>query len=93
MSAQLKYAFEGDVICFRVFSQVVIVLCSFSAIKDLLEKRGEIYSERPTLPILEMYAQYHFYARIIIRDKLTIFNLQDRNGLDHAKPRGERVLA
>ena len=54
---KLKSAFQGDVICFRVFSQVVVVLCSSSAIKDLLEKRGENYSERPTLPILEMYAQ------------------------------------
>jgi hypothetical protein len=47
--------FQGDIICLRVFSQVVIVLCSSSTIKDLLEKRGETYSERPTLPILEMY--------------------------------------
>ncbi|KAH9987414.1 cytochrome P450 [Russula vinacea] len=44
----------GDVICFRVFNQVVVVLCSLSAIKDLLEKRAQTYSERPTLPILEM---------------------------------------
>ena len=52
---KLKFAFQGDVICFRVFNQVIIVLCSLSATKDLLEKRGEIYSDRPTLPILEMY--------------------------------------
>ena len=55
-SFELKTVFQGDVIYFRVFSQVIVVLCSFSAIKDLLEKRGEIYSERPTLPIMEMYA-------------------------------------
>jgi hypothetical protein len=53
---KLKSAFQGDVICFRVFSQVIVVLSSSSAIKDLLEKRGEIYSERPALPIVEMYA-------------------------------------
>ena len=47
--------FQGDVICLRVFSQVVIVLNTLSAIKDLLEKRGEIYSDRPSLPIAEMY--------------------------------------
>ncbi len=52
---QLKPAFQGDVICFRVFNQVVVVLCSLSAIKDLFEKRAESYSDRPTLPILEMY--------------------------------------
>ncbi|KAH9976351.1 cytochrome P450 [Lactifluus volemus] len=44
----------GDVFCLRVFGQVVVVLNSLSAIKDLLETRGEIYSDRPTLPILEI---------------------------------------
>ncbi|KAI0278793.1 cytochrome P450, partial [Russula aff. rugulosa BPL654] len=48
-----KYG-KRDVICFRVFNQVIIVLCSLSAIKDLFEKRAESYSDRPTLPILEM---------------------------------------
>jgi hypothetical protein len=52
-------AFPGDVSCLRVFYQVVIVLCS-SSTKDLLEKRGKIYSERPSLPILEMYT-YHYH--------------------------------
>jgi hypothetical protein len=53
-SRKLKSAFQGDVVCLRVFNQVVVVLSSLSAIKDLLEKRGQTYSERPTLPILEM---------------------------------------
>ncbi|KAH9994265.1 cytochrome P450 [Russula vinacea] len=44
----------GDIICLHVFSQVIVVLCSYSAMKDLLEKRGHIYSERPVFPILEM---------------------------------------
>ena len=52
---QLKHAFQGDVICLRAFSQVVVVLGSLSAIKDLIEKRGGNYSDRPSLPILEMY--------------------------------------
>lgn len=56
----LKTAFQGDVICFRVFSQVVVVLSSLSALKDLLEKRGQTYSERPPLPIAEMYVSYLF---------------------------------
>ena len=34
------------------------MLCSLSAIKDLLEKRGETYADRPTLPILEMCAPF-----------------------------------
>jgi hypothetical protein len=53
--APAEPAFQGDVICFRVFNQVIVVLCSLSAIKDLFEKRAESYSDRPTLPILEMY--------------------------------------
>ncbi|KAF8483908.1 cytochrome P450 [Russula ochroleuca] len=48
-----KYGMR-DVICLHVLSEVVIVLCSVSAIKDLLEKRGETYSDRPSLAIAEM---------------------------------------
>ncbi|KAH9952749.1 cytochrome P450 [Russula dissimulans] len=44
----------GDVICLRIFGQVVVVLSSLSAVKDLLEKRGEAYADRPTLPIVEI---------------------------------------
>jgi len=44
----------GDVFCLRVVSQVVVVLSSLSAIKDLLEKRGEIYSDRPSLRVTEL---------------------------------------
>lgn len=52
---KLTPAFQDDVICLRVFSEVVVVLNSLSALKDLLEKRGQTYSERPSLPIAEMY--------------------------------------
>ncbi|KAF8504866.1 cytochrome P450 [Russula emetica] len=44
----------GDIIYLRAFSEVIVVLSSFSAIKDLLEKRGDNYSERPSVPIMEM---------------------------------------
>ncbi|KAH9971625.1 cytochrome P450 [Russula compacta] len=44
----------GDVICFRILGQVVVVLSSSAAIKELLEKHGEIYSDRPPLPIHEV---------------------------------------
>ena len=54
-SRKLKSLFPGDIMCLRVFNQVVVVLCSSVAIRDLLEKRAQSYSERPTLPILEMY--------------------------------------
>ena len=36
----------GDVISFRTFGQVVVVLNTANAAKDLLEKRSEIYSDR-----------------------------------------------
>ncbi|KAI0253714.1 cytochrome P450 [Lactifluus subvellereus] len=45
---------HGDVVCLHIFGKVIVVLCSQSAVKDLLEKRGEIYSDRPTMPILEI---------------------------------------
>ncbi|KAH9016885.1 cytochrome P450 [Lactarius hengduanensis] len=44
----------GDVLCINVLGQVVIVLCSPTAIKDLLERRGELYADRTPLPILEI---------------------------------------
>ena len=72
MFPQLRSTLRGDVICLRVFTQVIIVLCSLSAIKDLFEKRAKSYPDRPTLPILEMYALYYlillFAIMIIIRD-------------------------
>ena len=53
---QLNTAFQGsDIICLRVYSRVIVVLCSLSAIKDLLEKRGQNYSFRHPPPISEMY--------------------------------------
>jgi len=59
---RLKRTSQGGVICLRIFSQVVVVLCSVSAIKDLLEKRGEIYSDRPHLPITEMFVFVAFFS-------------------------------
>ncbi len=47
--------YGGDIIYLRAFSKVVVVLSSSSAIKDLLEKRGEYYSDRPAIPIMKMY--------------------------------------
>jgi hypothetical protein len=44
----------GDVLSFHVFGQVIIVLNSAKATKDLLEKRGEIYSDRPVIPFINM---------------------------------------
>jgi hypothetical protein len=38
----------------RVFGQVVVVLNSIKAAKDLLEKNADIYSDRPVIPFYEM---------------------------------------
>lgn len=46
----------GDVLSFRIFGTVIVVLNSIKANKDLLEGRGDIYSDRPTIPIVDMYA-------------------------------------
>ncbi len=54
-SPQLNPTSLGDIVYLRAFSKVIIVLSSFSAIKDLLEKRGEYYSDRPSIPIMKMY--------------------------------------
>jgi len=45
---------HGNVISFHIFGQVVVVLNSIKATKDLLERRGEIYSDRPVFTIHEM---------------------------------------
>ena len=44
----------GNVLFFRVFGNVIVVLNSIKAAKDLLESRGDIYSDRPVAPITEM---------------------------------------
>jgi hypothetical protein len=44
----------GDVLSFHVFGKVIIVLNTIKSTKDLLEKRGEIYADRPVIPFYEM---------------------------------------
>ena len=51
----LTEAMTGDVLSFHVFGKVIVVLNSFKASKDLLERRGDIYSDRPVIPIIDMY--------------------------------------
>jgi hypothetical protein len=46
----------GDVLCLHVFGQVIVILSLVKATKDLLERRGDIYSDHPVIPIYEMYA-------------------------------------
>jgi hypothetical protein len=55
VKGHLTERMTGDVISFHVFGKVIVVLNSYKANKDLLERRGEIYSDRPVFPIFEMY--------------------------------------
>jgi hypothetical protein len=48
-------AIPGDIISFRVFGKIIIVLNSTKVAKDLLEKNGSIYYDRPAIPIHEMW--------------------------------------
>jgi hypothetical protein len=69
------------------------VLSSSSAIKDLHEKRGEIYSERAHWPILEMYV---CHGSILVSQStamLTILDFQDEYGLAPLHDRKDRDLA
>ena len=52
---KLTEEMTGDVLSFHVFGKFIVVLNSYKAVKDLLERRGEIYSDRPVFPIFEMY--------------------------------------
>jgi cytochrome P450 len=54
---------SGDIISLRVFGRVIVVLNSVKASKDLLERRGDIYSDRAFVPICEMYV--FFYVRTL----------------------------
>ncbi|KAH9987430.1 CyP450 monooxygenase [Russula vinacea] len=52
--ADMSKKYGADIICLHVLSETVVVLNSVSAIKDLLEKRGKTYSDRPSWPIAEI---------------------------------------
>lgn len=46
------YTMIGDVIYLQVLGQSLVVLNSYIACKDLLEKRSAIYSSRPRFVLL-----------------------------------------
>ena len=50
----LKETMAGDIISFHVFGHTIVVLHSIETTKNLLEKRGDIYSDRPAVPIYKM---------------------------------------
>ncbi|KAI0289360.1 cytochrome P450 [Russula brevipes] len=45
---------HGDILSFHVLGQVIVVLNTAKAAKDLLEKRGNVYPDRPPVPFMEM---------------------------------------
>jgi hypothetical protein len=65
----------GNILSFQIFGQVIVVLNSAEAAKDLLEKRSAIYSDRPVLPILEMCVVDYFTHGVLAH------NNQDRMGV------------
>jgi hypothetical protein len=48
---------------FHVLGQVLVILGSTKATKDLLERRGHTFSDRPVIPIFEMYAFLSLFRR------------------------------
>ncbi|KAI0263954.1 cytochrome P450 [Gloeopeniophorella convolvens] len=46
--------YGSDIISVQVLGQVIVVLNSVRAAKDLLEKCGDVYSDRPPVPFFDM---------------------------------------
>jgi cytochrome P450 len=44
----------GDVLSFHILGQVIVVLNTVKATRDLFDKRGAIYSDRPVMPFYDM---------------------------------------
>jgi hypothetical protein len=51
----------GDILSVKILGQVIVILNSPKAAKDLLEKRGNIYSDRHLMPFYQMYASYPLF--------------------------------
>jgi hypothetical protein len=50
----------GNILSFHIFGKVIVVLNTAKAAKDLLEKRGAIYSDRSVMPFYEMWVSESF---------------------------------
>jgi hypothetical protein len=44
----------GDVVCIDALGQKIVILGSATAVDDLMEKRGAIYSDRPATTMLDL---------------------------------------
>jgi hypothetical protein len=52
--ASLLTVLIGDIMSFCILGQVIVVLNLVKVAKDLLEKNGDIYSDRPVILFYEM---------------------------------------
>jgi cytochrome P450 len=68
----------GHIVFYRNLGKAFIVLNSVKAIKDLLEKRGGVYSDRPVLTIIDMM-EWHWQLPLA---RFGEYWLQARNLLD-----------
>jgi hypothetical protein len=84
LSGQLLRGFSGDVMSLQLLGQVVVILSSSSAIKDLLERRGEVYSDRPVFRLHQVYEQSKTLS-FVLSHAYDHFKTQDRNGLALAR--------
>ena len=53
---------ESDIIYLNLLGQPVVVLNSVQSAVDLLEKRGAIYSDRPSFVVIHAYFSFHSLA-------------------------------
>ena len=70
-----------------MFGQVIIVLNTAEAAKDLLEKRSAIYSDRPVFRIFEMCVLDCLTHRVLAH------NNQDGMGVVPARIKEQQLLA
>ena len=64
----------GNIVYYHVFGRPTIVLNSYEIAKDLLDKRGSLYVDRPRLVLVqEMYRKLICIARVILN--VTLVNL------------------
>jgi len=50
-----KLLVAGGVVHINVLGKHIVILNRLEDAKELLEKRSQIYSDRPTMPMIELY--------------------------------------
>lgn len=70
---------KGNILDLRAYNKHTIILNTYEDCKELLEKRALIYSDRPYLPVIDLYVVLDFTFHFIFTMPLAYGNLQ--NGL------------